>query len=181
MYAQWHYGSCRLLLLWTMSTVACGGSSKSDRRPTDLATGDRRSVASLPDTGYGYLIAPELKFSGTLPTDTLIELRPKDVPQSLRQVALSVAISPDTSILPADTRCTRFFRATEQTYIMILANKCPEKPTQVITHNTIYFLVRVDKAGEAHPFPIPREGVLPAYLWPYGRTIHGDAVVNVIK
>ena len=175
---QINYGSRLLRFFWILFAVACGGSSKSDGRRADLVAGDTRTVASVPDTRYGYLIVPELKFSGDLPTDTLLELRADEVPQSLRQLALRVAIPRDTSLLPYDTRCTRFFRATEQRYIVIHANICPVNPTQVITHNTSFFLVRFDDAGQPHPFHISREEAGVAALWPYGRTIHGDAVIN---
>lgn len=171
------YTRRRLFLFSVVSIVACSAGSNSDAKRARVATATTGAVASVSDTAYGYLIVPELKFSGDMPTDTLIELRPKEVPQSLRQLALRVAVPRDTSVLPADTRCARFFRATQRAYIIILAIKCPVSPTARITHNNVYFLVKVDQTGDARALPISNEALAPASLWPDGRTIHGAPVI----
>jgi hypothetical protein len=128
------------------------------------------------DISYGYMLLPDFKNWGIVPTDTFPELRPRNVPPSLLAFGDSVGSGPPKSeIGPADRRCTRYFNtpARPSMFVIEYSARCPT--TQPIVDLSWHLFVTMDSAGKPHVF-FP--GDLSAGVTvPHGRTADGRPVV----
>jgi hypothetical protein len=140
---------------------------------SDKSTQTVANKSSL-DSQYGYMLLPDFKNDGLLPTDTVPELPPHGVPAVIAHFADSVGRGPRSQHGPFDVRCLRYFqpRARPEIYAVEYAVRCPDS-TEVVFDNYAAIFIRLDPEGQPHLFDPDLNSLKTV---PYARTIDGRPI-----
>ena len=122
---------------------------------------------------YGYIVLPKIvEKYGLTPGDTLPELRPTQVSDSLRSLTDTRGHPVGTNLGPFDRGCIRYFGSISGPLILGYALRCPG-PSQAPSDNFVPVVIL--RNGEGLLRPVPGELMHPK-VFPYARTADGTPI-----